>query len=75
MKKLIGLAVLAGLGYVAYTEYNRRKEAGDEFILKLDGKIHSVVDEVSNKVDGALSKIEKKLDKAQDKLEEVCSTK
>ncbi len=75
MKKLLGLAALAGLGYLAYSEYKRRKEAGDEFILKIDGKIHKAVDEVANKVDGVLSKLEKKLDDASETVEEACSIK
>lgn len=73
MKKLIALAVAAGAGVFLYHEYNRRKLEGDAFIVDLDNKIHSIIDEVGNKIDELLSNIEDKLDEVEVEVEEAIS--
>ena len=70
MKKLLGLAAAAGVGYLAYNEYNRRKEAGDEFILKLDSQIHNLIDDVGAHIDSVLANVETKLEKAEREVAE-----
>lgn len=71
MKKLIGLAAAAGVGYLAYNEYNRRKQSGDEFVLKLDSQIHELIDGVGSHIDSILANIEAKLDKAEQEIQEA----
>lgn len=75
MKKLLALATAAGVGYLAYNEYQRRKEAGDEFILKLDSQIHNLIDDVGSHIDSVLASVESKLEKVEqevaEKVEEV----
>lgn len=70
MKKLLGLAAAAGVGYLAYNEYNRRKEAGDEFILKLDSQIHNLIDDVGAHIDSVLANVESKLEKVEKEVTE-----
>lgn len=70
MKKLLGLAAAAGVGYLAYNEYNRRKEAGDEFILKLDSQIHNLIDDVGAHIDSVLANVETKLEKVEKEVTE-----
>ncbi len=70
MKKLLGLAAAAGIGYLAYNEYNRRKEAGDEFILKLDSQIHNLIDDVGAHIDSVLANVETKLEKVEREVAE-----
>lgn len=70
MKKLLLLAAAVGAGYLGYNEYNRRKEAGDEFILKLDSQIHNLIDDIGAKIDSSLAAVEKKLEKVEEEVAE-----
>lgn len=69
-KRLIGLAALVGVGYLAAKEYQRRKEDGDQFIINLDNQIHNLIDEVGAHVDNLLAKAEEKINEAEEIVEE-----
>lgn len=71
LKKLVGVGAVAVAGYVVYNEYQRRKEQGDEFVLKIDAQINNLVEDLGAKVDNALEKIEAKLSKSAEAVEEL----